>query len=85
MTYTVKQIAELFQVDRSTVVSWIRSAELAAVNIARRKDGVPRYWITQEALDGFKLRRCAVDGPPPPRIRRSRKKLPDGWVDYFAK
>lgn len=85
MTYTVNQVAELFKVNRETVVYWIRAAELAAVNVARNKDGMPRYRITQEALDGFILRRRAVDGPPPARARRPRTKLPDGWVDLFAK
>jgi excisionase family DNA binding protein len=85
MTYTINQIADLFQVNRDTVTAWIRAGELMAMNIARNKNGLPRYRITQEALDGFMLRRRAVDGPPPPRIRRSRRKLPDGWVDFFAK
>lgn len=82
MTYTVNQIAEKLQVHRDTVVGWIRKGELLALNVAM--SGKPRYRITEDALEGFKLRRRAVDGPPPPRIRRSRKKLPDGWVDFCA-
>jgi excisionase family DNA binding protein len=79
-TYTVNQIAEKLQVHRDTVVNWIRKADLLAFNVAM--SGKPRYRITQEALDGFMLRRRAVDGPPPPRERRRKTKLPDGWVDY---
>ncbi|MBX9788576.1 MAG: helix-turn-helix domain-containing protein [Pirellulales bacterium] len=84
-TFTVNQVAEVFHVHRDTVVYWIRSAELSAINIARKKDGMPRYRITDEALKNFRLRRGAVEGPPPPRPRHQKTKLPDGWVDVFAK
>jgi excisionase family DNA binding protein len=80
--FTVNQIADKLQVHRDTVVNWIRKGELLAINIAM--SGKPRYRITQEALDGFVLRRRAVDGPPPARERRRKTKLPDGWVDYVG-
>ena len=82
-TYTVNQLATKLQVHRDTVIGWIRKGELLALNVSLST--VPRYRVTQEALDGFRLRRRAVDGPPPARERRRKTKLPDGWVDVFAK
>ena len=83
VSLTVNQIAEKLQVHRDTVVAWIRKGDLLAINVSLAT--MPRYRVTQEAFDTFMLRRRAVDGPQPVRERRRKTKLPDGWVDIFAK
>jgi excisionase family DNA binding protein len=79
MTYTPQQIAERFKVGHATVLEWIRSGELAAVNVARSQGGKPRWRITSDALLAFELLR-----QPQPRElpQRRRRKQADEVVFY---
>lgn len=72
-THTVHELCERYGVSEHTVLQWIRSGELRAVNVGRRPGTKkPRWRITREALEAFELARTPT--PSPPRVRR-RKRL----------
>jgi excisionase family DNA binding protein len=74
-TLSVRDLCERYGVSEHTVLGWIRSGELRAVNVGRRPGArKPRWRITQETLEQFELARTPT--PPPPRARR-RKRPPD--------
>lgn len=74
-THTVRDISERFGVSEHTVLSWINSGELRAINVGRKADArKPRWRITAAALEAFEAMRTAT--PPPPRTKR-RKRLGD--------
>jgi excisionase family DNA binding protein len=72
MTYSVRQVAERFHVGEHTVLAWVRSGELHAVNVGRNPDGKPHWRITSEALQAFELLRSAQPIESQPRRRRRR-------------
>ena len=80
MTYSVRDLVQRYHVTEHTVLAWIRSGELNAVNVGvapgKKK---PRWRITQEALDGFELAR--THSPPPPRTRR--KKHDTSVIEFY--
>jgi hypothetical protein len=70
--FTVQDIQMRYAVTTHTVLGWIRSGELKAVNVGRRPGArKPRWRISQEALNAFELLRTPT--PPMPRIRRRRQ------------
>ncbi len=69
---TVKEVCERYGVGEHTVLGWIRTGELRAINCGRRPGAKkPRWRITTEALAAFELRRTL--SPPPPRTRRKKR------------
>ena len=69
---TVADLSERYGVGEHTVLSWIRSGELRAINCGRRAGSKkPRWRITAEALAAFELLR--TPSPPPPRTRRRKQ------------
>ena len=53
-TLTIRDVCERFVVTEHTVLAWIRSGELRAVNVGRAPEAKkPRWRITQAALDAF--------------------------------
>jgi len=82
MTYTVRDIQNRYNVTEQTVLGWIHSGELKAVNVGRSlAKKKPRWRITQEALDAFEVLRTPT--PSAPRTRRRRKQ--DNSVVEFYK
>jgi len=74
-TLTVKGLAERYGVTEHTVLSWIRSGELRAINVGRHQGaGKPRWRITAQAVEAFELLRTPT--PPVPRTRRRRRAAP---------
>jgi excisionase family DNA binding protein len=72
MTLTVHGVAERDGVGEHTVLAWIRTGELRAINCGRRPGSKkPRWRITAEALAAFELMR--TPSPPPPAVRRRRQ------------
>lgn len=71
-TYSVRELTERYAVNEHTVLAWIRSGELRAVNVGvspgKKK---PRWRITESALAEFELSRTA--SPPPTRTRRRKQ------------
>jgi excisionase family DNA binding protein len=80
MTYSIRQIAERFAVGQHTVLGWIKSGELTAVNVSRRPGCKPHWRITSEALQAFELLRSAQ--PVESQPRRRRKKSGDAIAFY---
>jgi excisionase family DNA binding protein len=79
-TFSVRDLCERYGVSEHTILQWIRSGELKAVNVGR-KPGTkkPRWRITAEALAAFELARTPT--PPPPRMRR--KKRPAEVIQFY--
>ena len=73
MTKSVKETAERFRVGQHTVLHWIESGELAAVNVARNAGGKRHWRITPEAIQAFELLRSAEPQLPTPRRKRRRQ------------
>lgn len=72
MTFTVRDLCDRYSVTCNTILAWIRSGELRAVNVGRRIGaGKPRWRITQEALEAFELLR--TPSPALPRTRRRKR------------
>ncbi|MGH7172808.1 MAG: helix-turn-helix domain-containing protein [Gemmataceae bacterium] len=80
MTFTVRDISARFGVGEHTVLAWINSGELRAVNVGRRPGAKKRRWrISQQALDAFELARTHT--PPPPRTKR--RKRPADFIRFY--
>jgi hypothetical protein len=68
----VRDIAERYGVTIPTVLAWINSGELRAVNVSRRAQSKkPRWRITSAALEAFERLRSITAAPPRPRRRQS--------------
>jgi excisionase family DNA binding protein len=79
-TLSVREICERYGVGEHTVLGWIRSGELRAVNVGRRLGTKkPRWRITQEALDAFE----ALRTPRPPAPRTRRRKRPADVIEFY--
>jgi excisionase family DNA binding protein len=79
-TISVRDICERFGVGEHSVLAWIRSGELRAVNVGRRPGAKkPRWRITQEALAAFELART----PTPPLRRGRRRKRPADVIEFY--
>jgi excisionase family DNA binding protein len=54
---TTRQVAERYSVNPDKVLAWIRAGELAAINVAEKAGGRPRYRIDPTDLAAFEARR----------------------------
>jgi hypothetical protein len=79
---TPPEIARLFRVRPTKVLSWIRGGKLAAVNLATSTAGKrPRYRVARESLQAFLAARSVV--VPQRSPRRRQNDLPP-VKDYLA-
>jgi helix-turn-helix protein len=78
---TTRQIAELYAVNMDKVVGWIRSGQLAAIDVSQRAGGRPRYRVDAADLAEFEESR-RVRTAPVPTQRRSRRRQ-SGPIEYF--
>ncbi|APZ91550.1 helix-turn-helix domain-containing protein [Fuerstiella marisgermanici] len=71
-TNTVRQVMEKYGVAQHTVLAWIKSGELKAVNVgvtpSRKK---PRWRISDEALEEFEKARTNKQPQKPTANRRN--------------
>ncbi|HQZ65466.1 MAG TPA: helix-turn-helix domain-containing protein [Planctomycetaceae bacterium] len=67
-TYSVKQLQERYGVGEHTVLGWIKSGELRAINTRRSGSNRPKWRFTEEAVSQFELIRST--SPPQPKSRR---------------
>jgi excisionase family DNA binding protein len=73
-TYSVSDLAERYGVTPHTVLDWIHSGDLAAINVGRHRGAKkPRWRITQQALEAFENRRALMPLPGPSRQQRRRR------------
>lgn len=69
--YSVADVARRFDVGAATVLAWIRSGELLAVNVSRSaRSKKPRFRVSEAALLAFEAARMPT--PPAPHTRRQR-------------
>jgi excisionase family DNA binding protein len=77
---TVKDLCDRFGVGEHTVLGWIRSGELKAINVGRRSGmKKPRWRITPESLEAFELLRTPTPPPSPTR----RRKQSTAIIDFY--
>jgi excisionase family DNA binding protein len=79
---TPAQVGQQHGVDRETVIAWIKSGELRAVNLARKPGGRPRYKIDVADLDAFLERRSVQPRTASP-CRRSRRRPHGDVIEFF--
>ena len=80
-TYSVKALQEHFGVGEGTILAWIRSGELKAMNAARSQDGGrPKWRATESAVAAFEELRQVSPAPTP--VRRGLRSS-DGVVEFY--
>ena len=74
MNHSVADLCKLYGVTEGTVLVWIRSGELRALNVGRRAGSKkPRWRVTPVALAAFELARTAE--PTAPKSNRRPKRV----------
>ena len=72
MTYTIRDLEDRYGVREHTVLHWIQSGQLKALNVGvdpgKKK---PRWRVTDAALEAFELARSTT--PPATKVRRRRQ------------
>lgn len=79
-TFRVSDLTARFGVAEHTILQWIRSGELRAINAARRPGTRPSWRISEEALAAFEAARSSQ--PEPPQKKR-RKKATAGVQQFY--
>jgi len=77
-------VAQRLGIDAHKVVSFIRSGELLACNLASAGSRRPRWRIAEDDLQEFLAKRRS-SGPAPRPQRRKRNTLPAGFNEYFGR
>jgi len=67
VTYSVKNLQERFGVGEATVLGWIQSGELEAIDTRRSGSTRAKWRVTQEALNRFESKRSTM-----PKTRRMK-------------
>ena len=79
-TLSVRDLCERYAVTEHTVLGWIRTGELRAINVGRRLGAKkPRWRVTEEALTAWEQRRT----PTPPLPRAKRRKRPAEVIEFY--
>lgn len=82
-TFTANEVADLFGVNFNTVVAWLKAGELIGFSASKSAtSGKPRYRITAEDLERFKLSRSVAQPPSAPAARR-RRSAASGVTQFF--
>lgn len=80
--YTVDDIRQRFGVTEATVLGWIHSGELQAVNVGRKpKSKRPRWRISADAVEAFE--RLRTPTAMPATVRKQRRQRPDDVVEFY--
>lgn len=75
--FSVKDLTKKFGVGEATVLRWILSGQLKAMNVGRMPGlGKPRWRITEKALADFESARSTTV-PARPTVRRTKRKSPE--------
>jgi excisionase family DNA binding protein len=67
---TVRDVAEEYRVSGHTVLRWITSGDLRAVDVSRTRGKRPTWRITRAAIAAWEQSRTTT--PPPVRAHRRR-------------
>jgi len=79
--YTPPQVARILAVAPETVIAWIRSGELDAINVAKSTARRPRYRIDIDDLKRFEQRRKVL--PTKKTVSRKRKSCPKHVIEFY--
>jgi hypothetical protein len=78
--HTIAGLSARFGVTEHTVLGWIRTGELKAINVGRRaRAKKPRWRITDDALAAFE----ALRTPSPPSPTSPRRKRPTDVIEFY--
>jgi hypothetical protein len=80
---TPPEIARRYGIATAKVIGWIRSGELAALNLATSTRTRPRYSVTLEALEEFERHRAVVAKTDDPGIQRIRRRANPSVKEFF--
>lgn len=80
MAHTVKDICERYAVTEHTVLAWIHSGDLRAINVAPVHGRMPKWRIANKALENFEQSRTTYAAPV--RTTRRRRQLA-GTADRY--
>jgi hypothetical protein len=75
------EIARLYGVSPDKVITWIRSGELRAINIATRVGGRPRFLVDAADLAAFEIRRQSHSKMT--TTQRPRRQRPADIIEFF--
>ena len=75
------EVAARLGVSADKVLTWVRSGELRACNMATRRDGRPRWRIDVADLEAFEEARTAQ--PRPASAKRRRRQSESGVIQFF--
>jgi hypothetical protein len=76
---TPPELARHWGVSADKILSWIKSGELRATNLATSRTGRPRWKIDLGDALAFEEQRAAAPSPP----RRRRKRMTDEIIAFF--
>ncbi|MHC4404506.1 MAG: helix-turn-helix domain-containing protein [Planctomycetota bacterium] len=80
MKLTPPQVAKRYRVNSETVIGWIKSGQLRAIDVSKNPGvGRPRYRIDPTDLIAFENRRLAVS---PPKVSRRRRQA-GSVIEFF--
>ena len=74
------EVAERYHVDVHKIIGWIRTGQLAAINVGTTTGKRPRYRISPSDLAAFEQRRSAG---PQPKISRVRRHKDPNVIQFF--
>jgi hypothetical protein len=80
---TVPQVAERYAVDADCVRAWIKSKQLAAIDVSRNRGKLPRWRITPQALAEFEAARSSSPLSTAKSSRRIKRRRPADFIEYF--
>ena len=80
MTFGIKDLCERYGVGEHTVLGWIRTGELKAIDVSRHRSGRPHWRVTVEARSAFEQAR--TPSPPLPKTRR-KKRSAENVIEFF--
>ena len=79
-TFSIPDVCERYAVSERTVLGWIHSGQLRAINVGRTAGArKPRWRVSAQALEDFETSRTAM--PPAPRQRRRRQR--DDVIEFY--
>ena len=78
---TPPELARLWGISPDKVLTWIRSGELRAVNVATNGNSRPRFVIDETDIAAFEERRANGSKQTPQRVRKRRS--PPNVIQFY--
>lgn len=78
--YSTTEAATILGIDDETVLAWIHSGQLPAVNVCKKKNGKRPTWRIAEADLGRLLLARRSQTPPAPAPKTSKRPTPKQYV-----